>query len=301
LRVSLFGRVQIAHDGISSGPGLTRAVQTFLTYLLLQRHRTHSRESLLGTFWGEQDEESARNCLNTILWRLRRVLEPTGVARGTYLVTTSSGEVGFNDQSPHWLDVEVLERCAAAFSTAADAMFKDSDVAGLEEAVRLYMGDVLDGVFDDWALRERERLRGLYLSSRARLLRYHASHGAPERAIAHAEEILRYDPLREEVHRELMRLQVATGARAMAARQYAVCKRALAAELGVDPMPETQALLAAIKRGADTSRTSAAAVNDVGALTRELQGAAQTVERAINYLRDVVGRVEATLASIPRR
>jgi DNA-binding SARP family transcriptional activator len=301
LRISLFGGVQLSHEGLATSVAPTRAVQILLAYLLLHRRRLHSRESLVGTFWGEHDEESARNCLNTTLWRLRRVLEPSGVARGTYLVTTSAGEIGFNDQSPHWLDVEVLERCAGAVSTAADATLKDSDVAELEVALRLYTGDILDGVFDDWALRERERLRGLYLSGRACLLRYHANHGAPERAIAHAEEILRHDPLREEIHRELMRLQVAAGARAMAARQYDVCKRALAAELGVDPMPETQALLAAIKRGAATGGAAASTSTEVNALTRELRGAAQSVERALSYLRDVVGRVEQTLESAARR
>jgi DNA-binding SARP family transcriptional activator len=256
----------------------------------------------LEAFWGEHDEESARNCLNTTLWRLRRVLEPPGVPRGIYLTTTSCGEIGFNDQSPYWLDVEELERHASAVGDASDEALKQSDVIQLEEAVRLYTGDVLEGVYDDWALRERERLRALYLNSLVCLMRYHATHGAPERGIAHAEEILRHDPLREEIHRELMRMQVATGARAQAARQYDVCKRALAEELGVDPMPETQALLATIKRGTGPCATvSNSAAGDVNALARELQGAAQSVERALTYLRDVVGRVEQALGSPARR
>lgn len=295
LRISLFGGVQVTHEGVASGGAPTRSVQALLAYLLLQRRRAHSRESLLGTFWGEHDEESARNCLNTTLWRLRRVLEPPGVPRGTYLVTTPSGDVGFNIQSPYWLDVDVLERHASAVMDASDGALEGSDVTRLEEAVRLYTGDVLDGVYDDWALRERERLRALYLNSLIGLMRYHAIHGAPQRSIAHAEEILRHDPLREEIHRELMRLHVATGARAKAARQYDTCKRLLAEELGVEPMPETQALLAAIKRGIDI-RGSEPTIAAADALTLELRGAAQSVDRALAYLREVVGRVEAALA-----
>lgn len=296
LRISLFGGVQVTHEGVANASAPTRAVQTMLAYLILQRRRAHSRETLLGTFWGEHDEESARNCLNTTLWRLRRVLEPPGVPRGTYLVTTPGGEVGFNDQSPYWLDVEVLERHASAVVDTAEGALEASTIAPLEEAVRLYAGDILDGVYDDWALRERERLRGVYLKSLACLMRYHASHGAPERGIAHAEEILRHDPLREEIHRELIRLHIATGARAMAARQYDACKRLLAEELGVEPMPETQALLVGIKRGTDSrSSEPARAPADVNALTLELRSAAQSVERALAYLRDVVGRVEQVL------
>ncbi len=302
LRVSLFGGIQIAHEGGPDVETPTRAVQILLAYLLLQRRRTHSRESLLGTFWGDHDEGAARNCLNTTLWRLRRVLEPPGVPRGTYLITTPAGEVGFNALSTYWLDVDVLERHASAVIDASEEALTASAVARLEEAVQLYTGDVLDGVYDDWALRERERLRAMYLNSLGCLIRYRAIHGAPERGIAHAEELLRHDPLREEIHRELIRLHIATGARARAARQYDMCKRVLAEELGIEPMPETQSLLAIIKRGADTpSPSSASAPADLNALTGELRGAAQSVERALTYLRDVVGRVEQVLGSAPRR
>ena len=302
LRVSLFGGIQIAHEG---GPNVgtpTRAVQTLLAYLLLQRRRAHSRESLLGTFWGEHEEESARNCLNTTLWRLRRVLEPPGVPRGTYLITTPAGEVGFSDQSTYWLDVDVLERHASAVIDASEGTLTDSAVERLEEAVRLYAGDILDGVYDDWALRERERLRTVYLNSLGCLMRYRATHGAPERGIVHAEEILRHDPLREEIHRQLMRLHIATGARASAARQYDMCRRLLGEELGVEPMSETEALLVAIKRSTDSRGTDpASAPAGVNALTLELRGAAQSRDRAAAYLRDVVGRFEQALRFAPPR
>jgi DNA-binding SARP family transcriptional activator len=47
--------------------------------------------------------------LNTALWRLRKVLEPAGVPRGTYLVTTSMGKVRFNRLSNYGLDVAEFE------------------------------------------------------------------------------------------------------------------------------------------------------------------------------------------------
>lgn len=296
LRISLFGGVRVVHEGVPNATVPTRGVQTLLAYLLLQRRRAHTRESLVGTFWGDCDEEAARNCLNTTLWRLRRVLEPPGIPRGRYLITSSSGDVSFNDQGAFWLDTEELERHAGAVVNAHKGAPKESDIIQLENAVQLYTGDILDGVYDDWALRERERLRAVYLQSRTCLMRYYASHGEAERGIDHAEAILHLDPLREEVHRELIRMHLALGSRARAAKQYDTCKSLLAKELDVEPMPETRSLLAAITgRPGALERSAAGAATDIDALALELRGATQTVERALAYLRDVAGRVEHAL------
>jgi DNA-binding SARP family transcriptional activator len=55
-----------------------------------------------------------------------------------------------------------------------------------------------------------------------------------------------YDPLREDTHRALMRLHSAQGQRALAMRQYEVCRDLLAGELGIVPLEETQTLYAQI-------------------------------------------------------
>lgn len=297
LRISLFEGGRVTHDGIPSVAPPARAVKVLLAYLLLHRRRLHSRESLLGIFWGDHDEESARGCLNTTLWRLRRVLEPKGVVRGTYLITTAGGEVGFNDQSPHWLDVSELERCARVVADTPEEAISAADIKHLEQAVELYVGDILDGVYDDWALRERERLRAMYLHSQEHLMRYHKCHGAPERGIDHARAILRHDPLREEVHRELIRMHLVLGSRAQAAQQYDTCRNLLAEELGVEPMSETRSLLTAIRSSRIENTSADAAVTGVTALTLELRNAAETVERALACLREVVERVERAMNS----
>ena len=91
LRISLFGTVRIVYTHGQTAP-LTPATQALAAYLILNRRRCHPRAVLAGQFWGGYDESRARDCLNTTLWRLRRVLEPKGTPRGTYLITTPTGE-----------------------------------------------------------------------------------------------------------------------------------------------------------------------------------------------------------------
>ena len=65
-------------------------------------------------------------------------------------------------------------------------------------------------------------------------------------ALRCGQQILTLDPLREDVHRELIRLHLRRGHRALALHQYEQCRAVLDDELGVEPMEETRALCAAL-------------------------------------------------------
>jgi DNA-binding SARP family transcriptional activator len=295
LRISLFGTVRVAHDGSRSDVAVARAVQALLAYLLLHRHRGHPREVLTGLFWPDHSDERARGCLSTALWRLRRVLEPTGVTPGTYLLTSPAGEVRFNCANEFWLDVGAFEDgVGRALARPLEAMDAD-DARALGEAVQLYSGELLDGFYDDWALRERERLRLRYLDGLVRLMRYHGRHDAYEEALARGQDVLRHDPLREEIHREVMRLHAKAGQRARAARQYESLREILGAELGIAPMPETQALYEQLVQPASLRRSTASQAPEPGGLPqalRQLRVALQDLDRAREQLQRAIRLVE---------
>jgi len=68
-------------------------------------------------------------------------------------------------------------------------------------------------------------------------------------AIARANHVLRHDPLREHVHRQLMRCHYAMGNRPAAIRQFQRCVEILDRELDVPPMAETRVLFNRILEG----------------------------------------------------
>jgi len=53
LHATLFWGVNVTHDDWSTEVIMTRDIQAFPAYLLLQRHRMHSRGVLADMFWGE--------------------------------------------------------------------------------------------------------------------------------------------------------------------------------------------------------------------------------------------------------
>jgi DNA-binding SARP family transcriptional activator len=218
-----------------------RAVKGLLAYLVLF-HRVHAREVLLGLFWGNYSEFRARKGLNTALWRLRKVLEPAGVPRGTYLITMSMGKVGFNRQSNYFLNVAEFENHTQKALAKPYNTLTAGEARTLEDVLNLYTGDLLEGFYDDWALRERERLYSLELRGLVHLLKYFRHHKDYEKALSCGQKILDLDPLREEIHREMMRLHTANRQRTLAVRQYETCCRLLDDELDVGPMEETRTL-----------------------------------------------------------
>jgi len=296
LRVFLFGSVRLRHEVESFDVKLTSGVQSLLAYLLLQRNRVHSRETLAGIFWGDYEKERARSCLNTALWRLRGALEPKGIPQGTYLITTPAGEIGFNPESDYWLDIAAFEAKAVLSLTKPPQALGGAEAGELENVLKLYTCDLLEGFYSDWALRERERLRSLYLNSVASLMYYYKHQGAYEASLNCGLEILRHDPLREQIHREVMGLYLESGQRALAARQYDMCCQILAKELGIPPMEETRALYFQIKLETGLGLTSSSVEGELAGLQQALQQL-RLVMQGVDEMR---GKVQQTIQFIER-
>lgn len=241
-RIALFGEMRVTHDDWITEVKITRYNRMILAYLLLQRYKVHSREALADIFWGEFSQEKAHASLNTALWKLKKVLEPAGIPAGTYLKLTNSGGVSFNRESPYWLDVEIFEDAINGILASSLESVEETNVVDLEKALKLYKGDLLEGCYKDWALRERERLHTLYLKGLIFLLQFYRMRRTYEKAISYGQKILEWDPLREEIHREIMKLYVVNGQRPLALRQYEVCRSMLNKELGISPSKDTRLL-----------------------------------------------------------
>lgn len=241
LHITLFGHITVAYPNPSAQLKLSRSSQALLAYFLLQPRPVH-RDVLMEVFWGDYATARARSSLTTALWRLRQMLEPTDVRPGTYLIAHPTGEVGFNWESRYWLDIAAFERTIQQVLYKAPNLLVDADIQRVEDVLPLYRGELLEGLYADWALRERERFRLLYLNCLIRLMEFYAGTNRIEQGAAYAQAVLRLDPLREEIYRYLMRMYLVSGQRSLAIRQYIQCRESLQHELGILPLEETELL-----------------------------------------------------------
>jgi DNA-binding SARP family transcriptional activator len=224
-----------------------RAATALLAYLLLHPHAV-SRDMLTSELWGELAQDRARRCLNTALWRLRQALEPNGVPRGRYLMTGRTGAVEFRQDSDSWIDVKAFERCLRRLLARPTEELGADDIRDWYQGLALYSGPLLVGFDQDWTEFERQRLWQLRMEALIGLMRAHHARGEPSQAVRLATQVLAEDPLREDVHQELMAVYLETGQRTLALRQYEACRRVLREELGATPLAYTQELF---QRGLD--------------------------------------------------
>jgi predicted ATPase/DNA-binding SARP family transcriptional activator len=208
-----------------------------LAYYLAATGRAHSRDALAALLWPEAMGDQALKNLRDVLSNLRRLLGPhILIDRQTASLAPGAAQ-------------QADSRRFEAFLAAAQRHDAPDKLAALRSAVALYRGDFLEGFgvadaepFEEWALVERERLRGLALDALHTLASGAAQHGAYHEGIAYASRLLALDPTREEAHRQMMRLLALSGQRGAALAQYETCRRVLGEELGIDPDEETEAL-----------------------------------------------------------
>jgi DNA-binding SARP family transcriptional activator len=240
VHLRLLGTPQVTCDGVPVKGFAYRKSVALLSYLAVTGC-THSREALAGFFWREATQANSRASLRKVLSELRRQMAP-------HLRITHQ-EVAFNEDGPFWLDVEVFKRCLNQSVMLPDEPMTDECAAALAQAVELYRGDFLEGLyvrgapaFEEWALLEREFLRLMAFRALRGLTAYHLERRQFVHAIRHATRALALEPAQEWAHRRLMATLALDGQRSAALRQYATCCRVLARELGVEPMAETKAL-----------------------------------------------------------
>jgi DNA-binding SARP family transcriptional activator/TolB-like protein len=241
IRLTTLGAVRV-HRGDTGYPDLPAQRLRFALLLHLAVERDVSREEVVAMFWPERDTARGKHALRQMLYELRQVL------------------------GDDWID---MRRDRIAVDVAVDAAeFESAAEAGrAEDALRLYGGPFLHGFsldnrsFEAWADRRRAHLARLH----RRLQRDHIAQlvAADRRddALAAAQLWLELDPLEDEAAHTLIERLAAAGQRTAALQYYENYERQLAAELQVEPLEETRALIATIRHGDTLTQTGAAPGN----------------------------------------
>lgn len=228
LRVNVLGRPTVELGGV---PLALSAKGTALLCYLAVTGRGHSRAELAGLLWSDVAAGRARANLRTTLAELRGAV-------GDALAITAEEVAPGSD----W-------RCDLDETDSPGALGP-----GLRVPARELLAEVsLPGAagFDSWLRDERARVArmlAMRLGQEAREL----AGSDPAAALQYAYDWVDLDPLDESAHRLVMELLEASGRRGRALAQFEALRRTLAAELGIDPSPETVALRDRLLRAEDS-------------------------------------------------
>lgn len=196
---------------------------SLLVYLILHRDETLARDTIALVFWPDLPDSDGRARLRYDLRDLRAALP---AADGVPWILADNRTIRWNPEAAVSLDLAEFEGLAA-------------DPATVDQAVKLYDGDLAAGLDDEWLQGPRERLRELQGSLLWGLVESRRAQNDPHRAIAYAQRLALHDPWREDCVRALIELRYHLGDRAGALKIYRHFVSRLRAELDAEPMRET--------------------------------------------------------------
>ena len=228
ISLKTLGPLEVVVDGRTAPRELLwRKNLALLLYLARSPERRRAREHLIGMFWGDKPDASARHSLNEALRVIRR-------SAGEDVVLSLGDQVVLAPDAVQ-MDVDDLEALLEAESWA--------------EATGLMQGPFLEGfvvpdssAFEDWLAAERltwlARMgEGLRKHSETRL-----ASGDGQAAQQAAVQALALDPFSDAAARLAMLAAAIGGERAGALAIYDEYAGRLSEALGIEPDPETEAL-----------------------------------------------------------
>jgi len=303
LKVSLFGSGRACYEN-SPLPGFpVQQPCLLLCYLLLNQNHPHSRDKLAGIFWGDTSNSLARKQLRNTIWRLRQYLLTAGAEPEDYLFVCEES-ISFLSTSKYWFDIALFETAIGHCRDQSGKELKEEQVHELGNAVDLYVGDLLNGVYEDWCLYDRERLRLAYVCSLGKLMEYHGFNGNYKLGLEYGEKILAVDSTREKVHQQMMWLHFLAGDRSAALKQFNRCQQVLLDELGIVPLDETRRLREIILHSPTRSKNTPLAYGEIDQhriiLNRHDEPFTQSALEKLHYLQMMVDHASAELRLLER-
>jgi predicted ATPase/DNA-binding SARP family transcriptional activator len=258
LEIRLLGQPDVRASGAPVKLARRATTLTLLALLILRRRQPVARAFLAFTLFPDYEEEQALNELRRYIYLAGKALPPSTAEPW---IAADAETVGWNERCDAFVDVVAFEQLAA-------------DEATYAQAVELYAGDLLEDVYDDWVVAERERLRSSYLMMLGALIERYRSERDYAQALIFANRLLIADPWREDVVRQIMAIRYASGDATGALATFVRFAKQLSAEMGVTPMPETLSVREAIVLGLPL----------IGSVDRPSIGAASSRAHALPFV-----------------
>ena len=245
LTIKMLGPVEIYRDPARPLPPdawTTKRARDILCFVASRRHRRASKDTIIDTFWGEADFEAVEKNFHPTVSHIRKALNSRQPIKQNFLLYRD-GDYLINPEFSYFFDTEEFDRLTAEAEAARRAKGHERCISLYEQAVALYRGDFMQGVYDEWVEEQRSYYREQHLRMLEALAREAERAGDWPRALGLAQQILAGDPFREDIHCLIMRAHASMGNRNAVKEQFELLRRLLKKELGVDASAETKQIL----------------------------------------------------------
>lgn len=233
-QIRLLGTPSLMRDAEHITVWRTNLVRELLFFLVLRAGSVVRSEAIVDALMPDADYDRSLTTLRHAVHHLRGMFRPLNPVR-----TTRGGYCFELDEAIH-CDVQEIRDLLQVERPSRTA----PDAEALAAALRLYRGDLLEGLDADWVVQPRAELERQFLAAAQALLGEHERHERHEAAIALAERVLRVDPFHEPFHLALLRHQMILGHVAAARQHFRHYCQVMREAFDRGPDPEIARLLA---------------------------------------------------------
>lgn len=242
LTINLFGPVEIFRDSrrpFAADAWTTRRAHDIFCFIASRRHRRASKDTIIETFWGDTDPDVVLRNFHPTVSHIRKALNSNQPLKLNFLLYRDSAYL-LNPELTYSIDIEEFDRLLAQGETARRAKQIDLCVTHFEAAIKLYRGEFMQGCYDDWAEEQRSYYLEQYLYMLDTLVAEAQKAEEWSRSLHLAQQILRVDAFREDIHCLVMRAHAAQGNIVAVREHYEKLRSLLRKELDIEPSTQTQ-------------------------------------------------------------
>ncbi|WZL71846.1 BTAD domain-containing putative transcriptional regulator [Clostridiaceae bacterium 35-E11] len=249
LEIYILGNLKIYWDGKSITEKLSNKALGLLCFLAVNKGKKFSRDKLAAYFWDGSNIDSARYNLRYNLWTLRKIINKD--EQGEDILISDKDTCMVSGKASVYIDVFEMNDLLETI----EERDLNSYINELERIKQLYAGEFLEEFylkrcieFNDWIFYEREKFQRNYIDVLHKLTYLYKTNAQYDKAIHLLEEMLLFNPLKEELYVELINIYIKLGDRDAALSQYERCCTVLREELNVSPMESTKKIYDKIKK-----------------------------------------------------
>lgn len=228
LEFRILGPLEVVGERVPTRLGGSRQRAT-LAILLLNANRVVSVDRIVEDLYADAAPVTALKQVQRQISELRKAL---GSRSG--IETRSPGYV--IRLSPEQLDLSVFERLAAEAAEAFSAGDPRRAADLLRQALELWRGDPLaDLTYESFAQASIERLHEIRLAALEQRIEADLALGRHGELVAELEQLARENPIREQLHAQLMQALYRSGRQAEALAAYREARARLMDGFGIEP------------------------------------------------------------------
>lgn len=244
LTIRVLGPVDIFRDPsqpFAKDAWTTRRARDIFCFIATSKHRRVAKDVLIDTFWRDEDPEVVEKNFHPTISHIRKALNSRQMLKQNFLVFRD-GAYQLNPELAYATDAEDFDRSVFEAETAKREKDNDRLRTALESAHRLYRGEYMPGVYEDWADERRAYYAEQFGRITGALAKLSAADGRSADAIRYAAEALKLDPYREDMHRLTLKVLAAKGKLVAARKHYESMESLLKEDLGISASVKTRQL-----------------------------------------------------------